>query len=160
MKYGHETCIYMGLDDFTSSLCESSCQSDFRSSRRVDHRSSASLVTSVQKCNPLLVNAKCKVGTGKGQGKYQVHLYWDELASRGRSVLLGFVGRKQSWLTKAQEGRLLLFKSGFGEMGGEFHTMFQSKSGLSRGSIRRNFCGTVTHLCVNYVEYNLKSVFF
>lgn len=32
-------------------------------------------------------------------------------------MLLGFVERKQSWLTKAQEGRLLVFKSGFVEMG-------------------------------------------
>lgn len=111
---------------------ESSCQSYFRSSWRVGHRSSASLVISMQKCNPLLVNVRCKVGTGKGQRKYQVHLYLDELASRGRSVLLGFVGRKQSWLTKAQEGRLLLFKSSFIELGGEFHAMFQSTSGLRR----------------------------
>lgn len=47
-------------------------------------------------------------------------------------MLLGFVGRKQSWLTKAQEGRLLLFKSSFTELGGEFHAMFQSTSGLRR----------------------------
>lgn len=132
MKYEDEICIYMGPDDFTSPLCESSCQSYFRSSWRVGHRSSASLVISMQKCNPLLVNVRCKVGTEQGQGKYQVHPYWDELASRGRSVLLGFVGRKQSWLTKAQEGRLLLFKSSFIEVGGEFHAMFQSTSGLRR----------------------------
>lgn len=65
---GDEAYIYMGQDDVTSPLSESSCQRYFRSSRRVGHRSSASLATSMQKCNPLLVNVK--VGTGKGQGKY------------------------------------------------------------------------------------------
>lgn len=47
-------------------------------------------------------------------------------------MLLGFVGRKQSWLTKVQEGRLLLFKSSFVEMGGEFRAAFRSTSGLRR----------------------------
>lgn len=54
-------------------------------------------------------------------------------------MLLVFVGRKQSWLTKAQEERLLLFKSGFVEMGGEFHAMFQSTSGLSREGKKETF---------------------
>lgn len=47
-------------------------------------------------------------------------------------MLLGVVGRKQSWLTKAQEGRLLVFKVVSLKWGGEFHAMFQSTSGLSR----------------------------
>lgn len=59
-------------------------------------------------------NVRCKVGTGKGQSKYQVHLYWEELASKGRHVFLGLWERKRSCLTKAQERRLavrLVFKS-------------------------------------------------